>query len=137
MEQYGDHMDSSESIGVVYCDITGLKHLNDTKGHREGDKLIIRSCSSLRKVFGNEGVFRIGGDEFLVLCYGISRDYLSNRIEMLKQEMSYNSVVMAVGYTWRKDGQIDLDKILAEAEQRMYEEKEAYYRNSGIERRRH
>ena len=137
MDQYVANMQPSESIGVVYCDITGLKNINDTKGHKEGDKLIIRSCACLRKVFGNEGIFRIGGDELLVLCSEISKDYLINKIELLKQEMSENSVVMAVGYAWREDGRIDFDRILAEAEQRMYEDKEAYYRNSGIERRKH
>ena len=79
----------------------------------------------------------IGGDELLVLCSEISKDYLINKIEILKQQMSENSVVMAVGYAWREDGRIDFDRILAEAEQRMYEDKEAYYRNSGIERRKH
>ncbi len=61
MDNYIANINTEKSIGVIYCDITGLKHVNDTQGHEAGDKLILRACESLTKAFGDYGVFRIGG----------------------------------------------------------------------------
>lgn len=73
-----------ESIGAVYCDVTGLKQVNDTEGHKAGDRLILRACDCLREVFGDQSLFRIGGDEFLVLCARMGEKELAERVESLK-----------------------------------------------------
>ena len=39
-----DSIDKKQSIGVVYCDVTGLKYVNDTMGHEAGDRLILNAC---------------------------------------------------------------------------------------------
>lgn len=49
MEKYINEIDAEKSIGVVYCDITGLKRVNDSMGHEAGDQLILRACDSLKK----------------------------------------------------------------------------------------
>ena len=72
MERYIEQVDHTEPIGVVYCDITGLKRINDSEGHSAGDRLIRRCCDCLKRVFEGNGMFRIGGDELVVLCTGIS-----------------------------------------------------------------
>ena len=61
MNRYILQIDNKKSMGVVYCDITGLKHVNDTMGHKAGDQLILRACDCLSKAFGDYCVFRIGG----------------------------------------------------------------------------
>ena len=43
MEKYINEIDAEKSIGVVYCDITGLKRVNDSMGHEAGDQLILRA----------------------------------------------------------------------------------------------
>ena len=73
MSIFTENMCQCKSIGVVYCDVTGLKRVNDTKGHAAGDKLIIRASESLKRVLGNYALFRIGGDEMLALCVGIEQ----------------------------------------------------------------
>ena len=77
MEKYINEIDTEKSIGVVYCDITGLKRVNDSMGHEAGDQLILRACDSLKKAFGEYGLFRIGGDELLALCEMCIRDSYS------------------------------------------------------------
>ena len=135
MNEYIAAMRGDESIGVVYCDITGLKRVNDTEGHKAGDRLIIRACESMKRVFGDYGVFRIGGDELLALCANIEEKSLKNRVETLKKDMEENSVVMAVGSIWQKDGMIDIDWLLSESERLMYEDKDAYYETMVLDRR--
>ena len=136
MNTYIENMQHDESIGVVYCDITGLKRVNDTKGHEAGDRLILNACASLKRVFGEYGLFRIGGDELLVLCAEIDEKILKKKVEELKKDMVENSVVMAVGVVWKKDGSEGIDSLLTESEKLMYEDKRAYYQTKGIDRRR-
>ncbi len=135
MEKYIEQIDTEKSIGVVYCDITGLKHVNDTMGHAAGDQLILRACDSLKQAFGDYGIFRIGGDELLALCAEIDYAALMERIKLMKETMEQNNVNMAVGEIWQEKAQTRLDTLLQESEKRMYADKEAYYKKTGIERR--
>lgn len=135
MDKYIANIDIEKSIGVVYCDITGLKRVNDTMGHAAGDQLILRACDSLKKAFVAYGVFRIGGDELLVLCPGIEKETLKEQIVLLKKYLKENNVTMAVGEMWMETAEIELDVLLQESEKRMYDDKAAYYKQAGIERR--
>ena len=137
MNRYISQIDHKKSMGVVYCDITGLKHVNDTMGHKAGDQLILRACDCMSKAFGDYGVFRIGGDELLALCSQIEQDVLEERIRLLKKLMEENTVNMAVGMIWQDEATTELDILLQESEKRMYADKAEYYRKNGIERRRH
>ena len=44
-----ESIDEKQSIGVVYCDVTGLKYVNDTMGHEAGDRLILNAESDKRE----------------------------------------------------------------------------------------
>lgn len=136
MDEYSSNIESSKSIGVVYCDITGLKRTNDTLGHKKGDELICRACESLKSSFGEYGLFRIGGDELLAICVDIDDDTLKKRIALLREKTDENSVVLAIGAAWEGNFQNNLQKIIDEAERLMYQEKSEYYRTIGIDRRR-
>lgn len=137
MNNYVQQINKQHSIGIVYCDITGLKQENDTVGHQMGDQLILRASACLTKVFGDYGVFRIGGDELLVICSPIDQDTLAERVSRLRELMKENSVNMAIGTVWADKVSTDLDVLLRESEKQMYQDKAEYYRKSGIERRRH
>ena len=135
MYEYMADMRYGQSIGVVYCDITGLKRVNDTKGHEAGDALIVRACQCLKDVFGEFGLFRIGGDELLALCPKIEENELKKKVLALKEDMPEKDVTMAVGAIWQKDGRISIEKLLSESEKLMYQDKAAYYKKMGIDRR--
>lgn len=49
VEKFVKRLDKNKCIGAVYCDITGLKNVNDTQGHEAGDKLILRASDCLKK----------------------------------------------------------------------------------------
>lgn len=129
-------MQKDVSIGVLYCDVMGLKRVNDTEGHEAGDQLLSRACQCLRKAFEGYPLFRLGGDEFLALCNGIGEEELPRRVEILKRDMQEHDALMALGYTWRPRVDADMDLLLAEADDRMYEDKRAYYQeHPDVERR--
>lgn len=137
MVEYTEHMRPDESVGIVYGDITGLKRVNDAKGHAEGDRLILSSSACMKEAFGDVyRLFRIGGDELLAICAGIGETDFQERVAKLKKVMAESSVNMAVGADWKSDGTTGIGAVMAEAEARMYEDKSAYYRTAGIDRRR-
>lgn len=127
MNEYVGAMQPGKSIGILYCDVMGLKRVNDQKGHREGDKLLIRVGECLKKVFEGHAMFRIGGDEFLVLCEKIEERELEEMVERLNKEMIERNSPMAVGRVWRAENVEDIDHLLKEADERMYEDKKIRY----------
>jgi len=126
-----------ESIGLLFCDVTGLKKANDTMGHQEGDKLLIRASECLKSGFNDYKLFRVGGDEFLVLCAGIGEEELQERKEQVKAEMCKWNVNMAIGSVWRPDSRESMDKLITEADDQMYEDKREWYRKRAEKRPEH
>jgi diguanylate cyclase (GGDEF)-like protein len=127
VDVYMENLDTDDSIGIVYCDVMGLKRVNDKNGHKAGDELLLRACRCLEDEFGEYNLFRLGGDEFLVLCSGIDEHDLSTRVERLKLRMRKRDALMAVGSEWRPKSVGDIDELLMLADQRMYEDKRNYY----------
>lgn len=128
-------LQEENSLGIVYCDITGLKQVNDRDGHGAGDKLIINACDCLKRSFGNYSLFRIGGDELLALCAEIDESALWQGIEHLKKDLQSNSIHMAVGGLWEKNCLGGVDQLITEAEKRMYNDKASYYMKFGLDKR--
>ena len=113
------------AFAIVVCDINDLKIVNDTKGHKVGDTYICRVCDVICSVFRNSTVFRIGGDEFVVICEG--EDY--ENIEALLEEMSEaihlaeNNVHFAYGCA-RFAQEMSAQEVFVKADRRMYELKD-------------
>jgi GGDEF domain-containing protein len=89
----------------------------------------------LEDEFGEYSLFRLGGDEFLVLCSGITEKELDTRVERLRLLMQKKDALMAVGYEWRPKSVGDIDSLLATADARMYEDKRKYYERTGLKSR--
>ena len=133
MEKYINEIDAEKSIGVVYCDITGLKRVNDSMGHEAGDQLILRACDSLKKAFGEYGLFRIGGDEFsLIIEEGnINDEFCEMMVRRIKRviDRPFNiegrllSVDTSCGYAIYPEHSQKIDEIRIMADHRMYEDK--------------
>ena len=135
MNEYMERMDARESIGVVFCDITGLKKVNDEEGHAAGDRLIRNAGKSVQKAFAGYGIFRIGGDELLVLGAGMEEEEFHEAVLALKEEMAKRDVIMAIGAVWEKDNRNRVKKLIDKAESQMYADKRAYYSALGLDRR--
>ena len=137
LNKYMSTVDEDRSLGIVYCDVTGLKKVNDTEGHEMGDRLLKNACESLQRVFSGYGLFRIGGDEFLAVANGVTREALDERVGLLKEDMKQHDVNMAVGEVWTHKALRNPDALLTEAEKQMYQDKAEYYKRAGIDRRKY
>ncbi len=79
------------SFGLVECDLNGLKGVNDTYGHDIGDVYIVNSCHAICDVFKHSPVYRIGGDEFVVVLEGedfANREALMEQLRAVVEESS-------------------------------------------------
>lgn len=126
LNDYIDYCRQLNNVGVVYCDVLGLKKINDTQGHQAGDALIVRASDSLKSHFRKKDIYRVGGDEFLVLCKDISPDIFEEKVDALRETMKKNNAMMSIGAIWREKVE-DADAFFAEADAIMYEEKREYY----------
>ena len=123
------------SLALIVADVNGLKIANDTLGHQAGDRLIIETAKSFSNVFGNDNVYRVGGDEFLtILC-----DYDENEIEydlkLVKDYLMHNDVSASIGYSFVSRYMGNFEDLLENADKMMYQDKELYYQKNNIKRR--
>lgn len=136
-EQYGTL--PMDSIGVIYCDITGLKEMNDSFGHASGDQLICHCYEILKEVASSGMIYRTGGDEFIVLCPECTEPEFQETVLNLRKKIREDEHHIAVGYAWSDQQPLSLDKLISDADQIMYQDKRNYYRmygqRPGVERR--
>ncbi len=123
----------TENIGTVFCDLNSLKYSNDHYGHVAGDELIIRFAKLLQQEFEDGDVCRISGDEFVVILRDIEKDEFENRVEKFNQIIYKNDRIASLGYAHGVN--VDPVTLINTAEQMMYDDKEAYYKETGRERR--
>lgn len=137
-------MTDEDAVGFVYCDVTGLKRLNDSEGHQAGDKLLLQVTSILKEVFSKEQIFRLGGDEFVVLFrssdYDLFQDKVlqimfQHKILQLRELSIQRQVNLSIGSSWAQNPGNKLIELLSEAEEEMYQDKAEFYRCAGIDRR--
>lgn len=116
------------SAGVVFADINGLKQVNDHFGHEAGDNLIKNAVDLLRKVFPVAAIYRVGGDEFVVLEDHISQSRFLEQAERLRMLEHENGLVrMAIGHAWCEDS-VQIEALIRQADKNMYTDKSNYYK---------
>ncbi|NAZ77087.1 diguanylate cyclase, partial [Kineococcus sp. T13] len=128
------HADPRLRTFVLVCDLDGLKEVNDERGHRVGDALLVRAARRLAaEVRPGDTVARLGGDEFVVLVEGVPAEHVEALARRLRSRVGRAAGVpvrMSVG--WAADDRTrPAEAVLAEADARMYEDKRARRRASG------
>lgn len=138
LAEYVDGLNAAFALGILFCDINQLKWVNDHRGHKEGDALIIRAADCLREIFGEYGLFRLGGDELLALCPELEEKDFQEKARRLQELAAKNKVSFSVGTCWTaKAGRADnIERLISYAETKMYEDKQIYYQTTGADRRR-
>ncbi len=119
-------------FSVFVFDVNKLKAANDVFGHMAGDRLLLTFANHLSKTFGSDNVFRIGGDEFVVILpekHGVdSKNIISQCLDGLK-ELSVEgfpecSVSSACGFArFNKETDKQLSDVLNRADKEMYKNK--------------
>ncbi len=118
-------------VGLLICDLDGLKMVNDTLGHDSGDQLLIEAAKILRACFNADDIVaRIGGDEFAVIVPDGDDSMLKKaKGAILCCINSYNNnkpqvpMSMSVGYSTAADFGVPINDLYKEADNNMYREK--------------
>ncbi|MDD6193346.1 MAG: EAL domain-containing protein [Lachnospiraceae bacterium] len=113
-------------VGIVFADVNGLKEINDTMGHLQGDHMISNFARILIEAFSKEHVFRISGDEFVVVIPNIDKMEFQQRMKIVLNRVFDYDEIASVGYIW-KESVSDIKRRASQAEQLMYVEKQRYY----------
>lgn len=115
-----------QKIGIIYLDINGLKKVNDEQGHQAGDEIIMYIAKSLREIFPRQA-YRIGGDEFIVICPDVEKDFFDTKVQQLEERLGEESQAKAsAGAVWSEEC-LDIRKIIEKADEQMYMNKKKYY----------
>ena len=121
--------ETETEFAIVVCDMNNLKQINDTMGHRKGDEYLREACRMICYIFKHSPVFRVGGDEFVVVLSGEDYDNRSALMEELERQSitnrdSGNAPVLAAGvseYIPNEDKKVF--EIFNRADNHMYENK--------------
>ncbi len=116
---------SNRTIGIVYMDINGLKAVNDEVDHTAGDILIKNVVETTRQVFYDAEIYRMGGDEFIILSFDESESSLGKKVMKLRTCWTEN-VSASLGMVLVQ-GLENIEAGVADADRNMYEEKSKYY----------
>ena len=140
LDEIRPQLESSDAGGsIVLIDVDGLKRINDTEGHEEGDRAIWTVANAIKKlVRGNDHVIRWGGDEFLVVLPGMDEDLARRRFYMLPSKIDeVKQSSRSAGKPYMKflaasvgvhiySKRIPLDVAISQADRVMYERKRAH-----------
>lgn len=122
-------MEENFPLGIIMGDVNGLKLVNDSLGHLEGDKVLISISEILKNVcFGKGYVFRWGGDEFVMLIPNASEEACEKIIEKINYECSqkkheFLQLSMALAAEVKNTNDITIYDCIKIAEQKLYSKK--------------
>jgi diguanylate cyclase (GGDEF)-like protein/putative nucleotidyltransferase with HDIG domain len=124
------------TLAVMVCDIDGLKKINDSFGHLEGDKLLREFSTRLKEACrGYDYVARMGGDEFVVTAPGLTTEAAEEKIVRLNEAAvdagrhtcGREVITLSVGTAFCPEDGYDVEALLAEADRRMYSVKQVHH----------
>jgi diguanylate cyclase (GGDEF)-like protein len=119
-------------FGLLMLDVNNLKHVNDLYGHAVGDRYLNNCCHLICEIFSHCPVFRIGGDEFVVLLENKDYDHYHERIDdlnnhmedSLQEELPENRLSIAKGASFCMPTDKNPTDIFRRADRMMYIDKE-------------
>lgn len=123
-----------QKVGVLFVDLNGLKRINDTQGHEQGDAALVATERAIEACFGEDAVYRVGGDEFVVLAYPVEETDFQWRVKEMKDRFAqHGDLHLAVGSQWEAQTE-DVGALVDRADGLMYEDKQAFYRQDPLAR---
>ncbi len=124
------------ALAVMVCDMDNFKQINDLYGHLEGDKLLQDFAGHLKEICrGYDYVARMGGDEFVVVAPGMKLEAAEEKASRLNQlaveagrkVAGRNLIALSVGTAFCPEDGFDVERLLAEADRRMYSMKQVHH----------
>ena len=122
-----------QPLTVVYVDMIGLHEINNHLGHAKGDSALCGLANAMRACFGDDRIYRVGGDEFVIISCNHTVSQSMRRMERMRRDFLEGDWDISVGMAESDDGE-DLSDLINQAEIRMRQDKKQYYVNGGGKR---
>ncbi|WP_444310819.1 diguanylate cyclase domain-containing protein [Megasphaera sp.] len=114
-------------LAFIFGDLNGLKRINDTQGHEAGDHLLQQAVRHMKALSGDNAVFRMGGDEFMVIARNASEQQAQQLVRELLARYRSSGISMALGVVVCQTPIANIDEALSQADREMYTDKERIY----------
>ena len=114
-------------LAFIFGDLNGLKRINDTQGHEAGDHLLQQAVRHMKALSGDNAVFRMGGDEFMVIARNASEQQAQPLVRELLARYRSSGISMALGVVVCQTPIANIDEVLSQADREMYTDKERIY----------
>lgn len=122
LRELNNEFHAKENVGVTYVDINDLKKTNDTFGHAAGDKLILQVTELIRAEYSTSLIFRVGGDEFVILTLEQTQDDFLQHAQNTQKLFESRNNIAAIGYCYYNQV-TDLDVCIDQCDTLMYQHK--------------
>lgn len=113
-------------LTVMYIDLIGLHEINNHLGHARGDVVLCELADAARAYFGDDNIYRIGGDEFVIISFAHSMAQSARQMGYMRQELLDHGCELSVGMAESDDGG-DIPDLVNQAENEMCKDKKRYY----------
>lgn len=113
-------------LTVMYMDLIGLHEINNHLGHARGDVVLCELADAARAYFGDDNIYRIGGDEFVIISFAHSMAQSARQMGYMRQELLDHGCELSVGMAESDDGE-DIPDLVNQAENEMRKDKKRYY----------
>lgn len=126
----------SADIGAVVCvyaDMIGLHEVNNHLGHKQGNRMLCEFADAARAFFGDDQLYRIGGDEFVIISSAHTEAQTRKQLNYMRERLHTQGCEISVGVA-SSESTSDLPKIVEQAENEMRREKKEYYVRGGSKR---
>ena len=125
--------DYKDITAIISLDMNGLKTINDTHGHAAGDEALttIAFCFT-KSIKARQSVYRMGGDEFVIVCRKTSKEDVEALVGRIKKNVSETKYTCSIGYSYHDEGTMKLEDILRESDEHMYSDKSEFYKNKNL-----
>lgn len=121
--EYVHHLKPGQKAAFLFGDMNGLKKVNDSQGHEAGDRALIALGRAMEQVTGPGRAFRMGGDEFIMVLEDEKVDRAEEIMKELKETLRRQGLGLALGCARRTAPVIDIDGLISEMDEKMYEDK--------------
>ena len=115
------------SLAFIFGDLNGLKQTNDTQGHEAGDQLIRQAAQIMKNLTGDIAVFRMGGDEFMLVARDVDNTQARRIIRDLRARYRSSGISMALGHIVCQTPIVNIDDVISQVDREMYADKERIY----------
>lgn len=126
----------SADIGAVVCvyaDMIGLHEVNNHLGHKQGNRMLCEFADAARAFFGDDRLYRIGGDEFVIISSAYTEAQTRKQLNYMRERLHTQGCEISVGVA-SSESTSDLPKIIEQAENEMRRDKKEYYVRGGSKR---